>query len=92
MNLTIISTLKARYLGILLTHLQNLPCNAHEIAEIEVPSGSVKDSVQSEIGAASYGTLSLINHSCDPNVVRHYHSSRLTNIFDFVKYFRSIIS
>jgi len=56
--------------GILLTHLQNLPCNAHEIA-----SGTVKDSVQSEIGAASYGTLSLINHSCDPNVVRHYHSS-----------------
>ena len=61
--------------GILLTHLQNLPCNAHEVAEIEIPSGSVKDSVQSEIGAASYGTLSLINHSCDPNVVRHYHSS-----------------
>jgi len=61
--------------GIMLTHLQNLPCNAHEIAEIEVPSGSVKDSVQSEIGAASYGTLSLINHSCDPNVVRHYTSS-----------------
>eukprot|EP00092_Neocalanus_flemingeri_P020363 GFUD01022061.1.p1 GENE.GFUD01022061.1~~GFUD01022061.1.p1 ORF type:complete len:706 (-),score=132.76 GFUD01022061.1:307-2382(-) len=61
--------------GILLTHLQNLPCNAHEIAEIEIPSGSVKDSVQSEIGAAAYGTLSLINHSCDPNVVRHYHSS-----------------
>jgi len=59
----------------LLTHLQNLPCNAHEIAEIEVPSGSVKDSIQSEIGAASYGTLSLINHSCDPNIVRHYHSS-----------------
>ena len=58
-----------------MTHLQNLPCNAHEIAEMEVPSGTVKDSVQSEIGAASYGTLSLINHSCDPNVVRHYHSS-----------------
>ena len=61
--------------GILMTHLQNLPCNAHEVAEIEIPSGSVRDSVQSEIGAASYGTLSLINHSCDPNVVRHYHSS-----------------
>jgi len=61
--------------GILLTHLQNLPCNAHEIAEIECPTSSVKDSVQSEIGAASYGTLSLINHSCDPNIVRHYHSS-----------------
>ena len=30
---------------------------------------------QNEIGAAAFGTLSLINHSCDPNVVRHYHSS-----------------
>ena len=36
--------------GILLTHLQNLPCNAHEIAEIEIPAGSVKDSAQTEIG------------------------------------------
>jgi SET domain len=26
-------------------------------------------------GAAAYGTLSLINHSCDPNVVRNYYSS-----------------
>ena len=33
-----------------MTHLQNLPCNAHEIAEIEIPSGSVKDSAQTEIG------------------------------------------
>jgi hypothetical protein len=24
--------------GILLTHLQNLPCNAHEVAEIEIPA------------------------------------------------------
>ena len=61
--------------GILLTHLQNLPCNAHEISEIEIPGVSVKDSIQSEIGAAAFGTLSLLNHSCDPNVVRHYYSS-----------------
>ena len=32
--------------GILLTHLQNLPCNAHTLEELEVPPGSVKDSVQ----------------------------------------------
>ena len=51
--------------GILLTDLQNLPCNTHNVAEIVVPAGSVKDSVQSEIGAASFGTLSHINHSCD---------------------------
>jgi len=64
--------------GILLTHLQNLPCNAHEIAEIEIPAGSAKDSSQSEIGAAAFGTLSLINHSCDPNVVRNYYSTHAT--------------
>jgi len=61
--------------GILLKHLQNLPCNAHEIAEVEIPGTSVKDSSQNEIGAAAYGTLSLLNHSCDPNVVRHYYSN-----------------
>ena len=36
--------------GILLTHLQNLPCNAHELSEIDIPGGSVKETVQSEIG------------------------------------------
>jgi len=61
--------------GILLTHLQNLPCNAHEVAEVEIPATSVKDSSQSEIGASAYGTLSLLNHSCDPNVVRNYFSN-----------------
>ena len=35
--------------GILLTHLQNLPCNAHTLDELEVPPGSVKDSVQVKI-------------------------------------------
>lgn len=59
--------------GILLTHTR-IPCNAHEIAEIEIPSGSVKDSIQSEIGAASYGTLPF-NHSVTPNVVRHLQQS-----------------
>jgi hypothetical protein len=39
--------------GILLTHLQNLPCNAHEVAEIEIPAASVKDSAQNEIGLYS---------------------------------------
>jgi hypothetical protein len=40
--------------GILLTHLQNLPCNAHEVAEIEIPAASVKDSAQNEIGLSSW--------------------------------------
>ena len=69
--------------AVLLRHLQNLPCNAHEITELEMgssPSSSSnssntsRDATIHEIGAAAYSTLSLINHSCDPNVVRHYYS------------------
>merc|ERR1719277_2292478 len=67
--------------AVLLRHLQNLPCNAHEITELEMganasssSSNSPRDSTIHEIGAAVYSTLSLINHSCDPNVVRHYYS------------------
>ncbi len=71
--------------AILLKHLQNLPCNAHEITELEMsPStgsmssggipGAGRDTTIHEIGAAAFSTLSLINHSCDPNVVRHYYS------------------
>lgn len=72
--------------AVLLRHLQNLPCNAHEVTELELgptnssqgpgsmSSSSPRDSTIHEIGAAVYSTLSLINHSCDPNVVRHYYS------------------
>lgn len=71
--------------AVLLLHLQNLPCNAHEISELEVQpltgggsNGGGKDATSSivhETGAAAFGTLSLLNHSCDPNVVRHYYST-----------------
>ncbi|KAJ1521221.1 hypothetical protein ONE63_002907 [Megalurothrips usitatus] len=54
--------------GLLLRHLQSLPCNAHEVSEMIVDAGSFESH---EIGAAGYATLSLLNHSCDPNVVRH---------------------
>lgn len=65
--------------GLLLRHMQNLPCNAHEVSElVRTESGNTKESVSMwkgiEIGAAAYAVLSLVNHSCDPNVVRHsYH-------------------
>nr|CAD7411112.1 unnamed protein product [Timema poppensis] len=57
--------------GLLLRHLQNLPCNAHEVSESLrcENDGDVLKCV--EIGAAAYATMSLVNHSCDPNVVRH---------------------
>ncbi|PNF40471.1 hypothetical protein B7P43_G14343 [Cryptotermes secundus] len=62
--------------GLLLRHLQNLPCNAHEVSElVRIEAGNDKEGVpiwkSIEIGAAAYAMLSLLNHSCDPNVVRH---------------------
>ena len=77
--------------AVILKHLQNLPCNAHEISEMEIPTssssnnsttvtnnnslnttaggGTARDSTVHEIGAGVYSLLSLLNHSCDPNVV-----------------------
>lgn len=65
--------------GLLLRHMQNLPCNAHEVSElVGTESGNTKEGVPMwksiEIGAAAYAVLSLVNHSCDPNVVRHSYS------------------
>jgi len=50
--------------GFVLHFLQSLPCNAHEITDV-INGETV------EIGAGVFSTLSLLNHSCDPNVVRH---------------------
>ena len=77
--------------AVLLRHLQNLPCNAHEITELEMgsstsssnSSNTSRDATIHEIGAAAYSTLSLINHSCDPNVVRHYYSWVFSKLYIF---------
>ncbi|XP_057367803.1 SET and MYND domain-containing protein 4-like [Daphnia carinata] len=58
--------------------LQSYPCNAHEIGHLAVPlpgtSRRAHHPLQQfrlcEIGSAAMPVLSLINHSCDPNVVR----------------------
>ena len=56
--------------AVLLKHLQNLPCNAHEVTELEQgpPTSSTnhghggipRDSTVHEIGAAAFSILSLI--------------------------------
>ena len=57
--------------GHILRHLQMLPCNAHEVSELAMKPKNMPESVTMEIGSAIYPVLSLINHSCDPSVVRH---------------------
>ena len=59
--------------GMIMSLLQLLPCNAHEISELELIPNEVALSVPVEIGAGIYSTLSLFNHSCDPTVTRNFY-------------------
>ncbi|XP_076658045.1 protein-lysine N-methyltransferase SMYD4 [Halictus rubicundus] len=51
-------------------HLQAINCNAYEIVE-NVYNKETHVWEPREIGGAIYPTVSLVNHSCYPNVVRH---------------------
>lgn len=59
----------------ILRNLMMLPCNAHECSELAVKQATLPESVTVEIGSAIYPLLSLINHSCDPNIVRHSYGN-----------------
>lgn len=62
--------------SMILRHLQSFPCNAHEISELQLSRKSVATSETTEIGAGIYATLSLFNHSCDPNVTRFFYGDK----------------
>lgn len=59
--------------GMLLSHLQSFPCNAHEISEFSLNPDAVSKSVPHELGAGIYATLSLFNHSCNPAATRNFY-------------------
>ena len=58
--------------GLLLHHIQLVPYNAHEVAELRMKGlNNLDDSESLFVGAAIYPTLALFNHSCDPGIVRY---------------------
>lgn len=60
-----------------LRHMMSFPCNAHEISELSYDTKLPYQSELLEVGAGIYPTLSLTNHSCDPNVVRTFHKGNV---------------
>ena len=56
---------------ILLRHIQSCSCNAYQVTEQLVSDGDVRNTTENEIGGGVYPTVSLCNHSCNPNVARH---------------------
>lgn len=54
----------------MLRHMQAVDCNAYEIVENSRDEGT-KIWEPRNVGGAIYTTVSLVNHGCYPNVVRH---------------------
>lgn len=54
----------------LLHHLQSCSCNAYQVAEHQVSGSDLVNAEEMEVGGAVYPTVSLVNHSCYPNVSR----------------------
>lgn len=60
---------------LLLLHMQTGPSNFHEITELALNANMAYES--QEIGSGAYAFLSLLNHSCSPNVVRFCYGSTI---------------
>jgi hypothetical protein len=56
---------------VLLRHLQSCSCNAYQVTEQLITDNDVRNATENELGGGVYPTVSLCNHSCNPNVVRH---------------------
>ena len=59
--------------SLLLRHILQLICNGHAITNICVTEGDDKSKIlieeQARIATAIYPSASMMNHSCDPNII-----------------------
>ncbi|KAB7497668.1 SET and MYND domain-containing protein 4, partial [Armadillidium nasatum] len=58
--------------SLILRHMQNSTCNADYILEFMVMKNSLEVKSNLCLGISIYPTISLINHSCNPNVFKYY--------------------
>ncbi|XP_032793835.2 SET and MYND domain-containing protein 4 [Daphnia magna] len=57
--------------SLLLRHLQLLQFNAHEVSELRMDRPGCMDGAKTFfLGAGVYPTVALLNHSCEPGVIR----------------------
>ena len=64
-------------------HMQAINCNAYEIVE-NIRNEESKVYEPRNIGGAIYTSVSLSNHSCYPNVVRHSYPGGESFFFNFI--------
>ena len=62
--------------GVVLRHLQIIQCNALRIIEITRPT-KFDDPKPEPVGIGLYPTVSLINHSCDPNADLNFYGDTI---------------
>jgi hypothetical protein len=70
-----INELKDFAASLILLHQMNFPCNAHSLNSLQLsspnpPAEEIQGATTTDFGAGAFSLLSMINHSCDPNVTR----------------------
>ncbi|XP_022244902.1 SET and MYND domain-containing protein 4-like isoform X2 [Limulus polyphemus] len=66
--------------GLCLRHIQQLVCNASAITQLQTfqaENETVLMEKQVRVATAFYPSSSLMNHSCDPNIITSFHKDKL---------------